>query len=237
MELKQELIKYGLKGKKLDFYLVLLREKQGTVRDLAGKTNIKRTTAYNLIKQLTATGLAKIAKDGKKSIVLAECPDKIRQNLDQKLGLLDKILPELNKIYKTKTENGSFIKSLDYQQFEQFFSNLNKDPNQSFYLFLNNQDSWPIIRKTFSNKLGLSQKLLIITNSSINEADTLGQTGQIKLQKKGESGNLENLIITNNSVILFPHRQISGCLIIENYELATIIKAAFLALWELLPAS
>lgn len=105
MELFRELDKLGLEGKKAKVYLAVLEIGEGTVHNIAKKAGLKRTTTYEIIDQLFQEGLVVHVKLGKKTLVTAENPEKIKLKLKDKLETAERLLPELKSFY-----NSSLVK-------------------------------------------------------------------------------------------------------------------------------
>lgn len=99
MELFQELEKFGLEGKKAKVYLALLELGQANIHRIAQKAGIKRTTAYDIVDQLMRDDLARYVKAGKRTLIAAESPEKLKQVFEYKLSALDRLLPELRSFY------------------------------------------------------------------------------------------------------------------------------------------
>lgn len=102
MQLKASLEQLGLTGKKADIYLACLELGSSTIIDIAKKTQIKRTTCYDIVLDLLSEGLISRILKGKRTLFVAEDPNKILSSLKNKERLLAEILPQLQSIYNVK---------------------------------------------------------------------------------------------------------------------------------------
>lgn len=105
MNLENELEKIGLEKREAKIYLVALEFGPINIQNLAKKSAIKRTTAYEVIKNLKDTGLLSEIIKGKRKLIVATSPDKFKKDAKEKERLISRILPELKSI-----DNSSLIK-------------------------------------------------------------------------------------------------------------------------------
>jgi sugar-specific transcriptional regulator TrmB len=82
-------------------YLTLLQAGPISVRDLAQKIDIKRTTAYFYIDQLTDKGLTMKLVKGSKKLIAANEPNNLKTLLEKKMEQAKKIQQGFPKIIKT----------------------------------------------------------------------------------------------------------------------------------------
>jgi HTH-type transcriptional regulator, sugar sensing transcriptional regulator len=102
MEIKQVLARFGLVGKKADVYLSTLELGSGTVIEIARKSEIKRTTVYDVLLDLEKAGLIYQTTKGTKRLFVAEDPEKLKDQLREKERMLSEILPQLHSFYNIK---------------------------------------------------------------------------------------------------------------------------------------
>jgi sugar-specific transcriptional regulator TrmB len=103
-KLLEYLKKLDLTDIEAEFYLTLLNTGPISVRDLAQKTGIKRTTSYLYIDQLVEKGLAmKLVKNTKKQVAATQ-PDQIQYLIEKKLETTKSLqigFPDILKSLKT----------------------------------------------------------------------------------------------------------------------------------------
>lgn len=102
MEIKHFLVQFDLIGKKADVYLAILELGSGTVIEIAKKSEVKRTTVYDILLDLEKTGLIYQTTKESKRLFVAEDPEKLKKKLEEKERILDEMLPQLRSFYNIK---------------------------------------------------------------------------------------------------------------------------------------
>lgn len=109
MDIKTSLEQIGLRKRQINIYLALLQMGEATVKEIANKTKIKRTTVYSILDGLIAKGLAIFIDKGQHRFYYAENPKKVliyfkdqKQNLENSEKKFSEILPELASLYNIK---------------------------------------------------------------------------------------------------------------------------------------
>jgi sugar-specific transcriptional regulator TrmB len=101
MALKDELREFGLDDKKARIYLALLELGQAKAHQIALKAKVARPTVYDLLEKLVEDGLVGAYEKHKVRYYIANDPEKIKRNLNDKLLAFGSLLPELKSIYNT----------------------------------------------------------------------------------------------------------------------------------------
>ncbi|MBI5135127.1 hypothetical protein HZA86_02750 [Candidatus Uhrbacteria bacterium] len=108
-QLKAFLGSIGLPEKESSVYIVLLSMGKGTVSTIARRAGLNRTTGYDVLDSLTSKRLVSISGKEPKQEYVAESPDAImefvkkrRQEADEQLEEVQKILPELKGMYTVR---------------------------------------------------------------------------------------------------------------------------------------
>jgi len=97
-ELEKSLEKLGFHEKKTKIYLALLELAEASVIEVAKKTDLKRTTVYNILPELVQDGLVKIGAKKGRHFFYIENPNRLKQEYQDKINLVDQILPQLRAI-------------------------------------------------------------------------------------------------------------------------------------------
>jgi len=105
MSLENDLKTIGLEEKEARIYLSALELGPTNIQNLSKKSEIKRSTVYEMIKNLKEQGLISETTKGKRKIFIASKPEKLKRSIKSKEQLLNDILPELKSI-----SNVGFIK-------------------------------------------------------------------------------------------------------------------------------
>lgn len=105
--LNDDLKKIGLNDKESQIYLTLLELGEGNIGAISKKSNIKRTTVYDVVDSLIEKGLLSVRKKDKKKVYVAESPKKLEQTIEASKMTLSRIMPELlaiTNIFEKKPE-------------------------------------------------------------------------------------------------------------------------------------
>jgi len=98
MQLQQTLKKIGLEEKEAKVYLAALELGPTSIQNLARKSTVKRSTVYEMIKNLKKMGLISETTKGKRKLMIASEPENIKKSIAEKGKLLTSILPQLKSI-------------------------------------------------------------------------------------------------------------------------------------------
>ena len=98
MDLEQGLQSIGLEEKEAKVYLAALELGPASIQDLTKKSSIKRSTVYEMLKSLQNKGLVSETTKGKRRLIIASEPEKIKRRLKEKEALFNQILPELKSL-------------------------------------------------------------------------------------------------------------------------------------------
>lgn len=99
--LPQELASIGLEPDEAAVYAAALELGSATVLELARKTGLNRTTLYSVVERLIEQRLLVRSVAGKRTVYLAEPPEKLKAMLNDRLSKLDGLLPELLSLART----------------------------------------------------------------------------------------------------------------------------------------
>jgi len=107
MDINLALKEYGLTDKEIEVYLALLPLGSINLQEIAKRVDFPRTTVYNTLNYLLQKGL--VSKIIKKGVTYFEAsdPDKLIDKLKQKKELLERVLPNLQGLKKSKIESSS----------------------------------------------------------------------------------------------------------------------------------
>lgn len=99
---EEALIKIGLAKNEAKVYLAMLKLGSASVTEISKKANIDRTLIYGVLEKLIEKGLvSSVVKINKKNYEAA-APEKILDLIKEKEEVLNKVLPELRREYKSR---------------------------------------------------------------------------------------------------------------------------------------
>jgi len=94
-KITNELEKLNLNQKEAELYLAALELGEANIQQIAKKSGIKRTTAYDIIESLKVKRLITQIVRGKKTLFSAADPHNLEEVIEQQKHTLKRILPEL----------------------------------------------------------------------------------------------------------------------------------------------
>lgn len=97
--IESRLATIGIVGKPARFYISALVLGEASVNEIAQHGDITRTTAYALVEKLLEEGLITEVQRNNKTRIVAENPDILLRNLEDRRASLEALLPDLHAIY------------------------------------------------------------------------------------------------------------------------------------------
>ncbi|MFA6171214.1 MAG: helix-turn-helix domain-containing protein [Patescibacteria group bacterium] len=88
----------GLNEKQAQIYVACLELGETSIKEIAKKSGVKRTTIYDFIDDMVNSGFIKQTVKGKKKRYVATEPDELKIVIKKREALLSQILPQLNLI-------------------------------------------------------------------------------------------------------------------------------------------
>ena len=111
-DLKEFLAEYGLSDKESLVYLSMLELGPASVQDIAKKSGVNRATTYVMIESLKRRGLMSTFDKGKKTMFVAESPERLKRLIEKDMRLiqekedrLKEALPSFLALYNSSTED------------------------------------------------------------------------------------------------------------------------------------
>ena len=108
--LERELQKFGLTEKQTKVYLAALELGVSTIQELSKHSGINRATTYIQVEVLISKGLINMVEQGKKTVIVAEKPQRLLEILEQKKNKVEilenkmqKLMPDLEAIFNVKS--------------------------------------------------------------------------------------------------------------------------------------
>ncbi len=102
MEPKEALKDLGLEPKEISVYLALLELGESAVLAISRKSEIKRPTAYLILRSLEEKGLVSRVLKGKKTLYAPQHPKKLITEAELRLKELGEIVPQLESVFNKR---------------------------------------------------------------------------------------------------------------------------------------
>lgn len=99
--LSKDLERIGFNPKEANLYLAALELGDSNIQQLAKKSGVKRTTAYDIIESLKKKGLMTQSISGKKTLFHATDPRKLENEIEEQRHVVKRAMPELLAIANT----------------------------------------------------------------------------------------------------------------------------------------
>lgn len=107
--LVEELTILGLSKNEAEIYLGLLKGGELTVSAIATKSGVHRRNVYDCISRLQQRGLVYEVQDRSEIRFQAVSPDKLNELVEERAVRLKRIMPDLNKLYRSTPPQQSFL--------------------------------------------------------------------------------------------------------------------------------
>jgi sugar-specific transcriptional regulator TrmB len=238
------LLELGLSDKEAQLYLSAIKLGAATAQRLAQESELKRATVYPHIDSLIAKGLFHVEMRGVRKVFIPEPPEKLVKLLEMKKQTLVNILPMLTEVFVHASPANSSIKiyygiSGIKLVYDHILDSLNEGDE---YLVISDQKKWfsidPIYFDSFIKrraKLFLDTKLLLQDNDHAREFKSREDQyhERIKLIPKNIDIKI-NMVILNNKVVITQLVDPVMVTLIENPNMAEMIKVLFNIIWELI---
>ncbi len=239
--LKNKLKSLGLEEKEATIYLAALSLGKTSILKISQNAEIKRTTVYDIVDKLIKKGLMFTEKSGWKTYYRAAHPEKIENIISRQKQVLEKIMPELENLYKIDGVQ-SFIREYHGMDAARDVYNdilKNIQWNQDYYV-ISNQEKWLNLDTEFflnftkkRAKFSINIKLLLQDSPSARKHQKIQKqlNEEIRILPKNIQLDI-NLIITQDSVILHQLAEPIKITVIKNPYISNMHKQLFEIMWN-----
>jgi sugar-specific transcriptional regulator TrmB len=244
MSLEQDLKSIGLEEKEAKVYLAALELGPTSIQDLTEKSGIKRSTVYEMIKSLEEKGLISETSKGKRRLMVASEPERLKQNITAKERLLKEILPEL----KSLNNIGNVKPNIRYYEGKEGLRQIYKDTlttKNKLTLWVSPiQSMLETIGEDFLNsyveertRLGIWVNSVYITSQKVDDYKYLDPTTFEKTLRQirftSPDINIKNtMCIYDNKVAIISSRKEGFGFIMESIDYAETMRVFHNLLWN-----
>lgn len=235
----QTLAQFGLTPNQTKVYLALLELGEAKVQEIAKKARILRTTAYEVLEQLSEIGLISLYMRHNARMYMAEPPRKLAQILESKQKIMEEALPELESLYNI----GDFKPKIRYYEGLEGYKTVYEDTltakTKRLYAILSMQDMLEKLGEKYMNdyiarriSLGIRLSVIRIGPHEIKPIwpSVKEDFRTVRLAPSNFAFPLTMLIYDNKVTVMSTKRENFG-LIIESHEFMQTQKALFDVLW------
>ncbi|MFH1183393.1 MAG: helix-turn-helix domain-containing protein [Candidatus Moraniibacteriota bacterium] len=239
MDLQETLKKFGIEKKEAKIYLASSELGIATAQEIAKKAGVFRTYFYDIAHKLTAAGLLKQIKKGKKTFFLATEPEDLVRIEEQKLKELKQAIPQLKAIYNAKGQKPKVY----YYEGRTGIDKINDDslryPEKEVQAFTTPRfltaEQKKLARDYIERRVATKIKARVIGEESkeiraIKSRDKKELRDTKILPKKLFSSEIE-LGIYSDKVYIINYKSEFG-LVIEDKDTASVLKQIFEIVWK-----
>jgi len=234
----------GLNTKETKIYLALLELGTGTVAQTARKAKIKRTNIYDHLGDMKEMGLVSEIKHDKKTLLIPENPQVLKQKARENLDNIDKIMPELFGIFNTPGSKPKIKFYEGKQGLLQAYNMILQDKPAKLYAIVDIDNLFKALPSDYMWKWADKRAKLNIFFYSITKDSKLGRLGKKRDKKQKRQTKLVKNVkfsteinIYNNKVIMFSFKKPYSATVIEDMAVADTMRAMWKGWWESLNKS
>jgi len=241
MNLENILQNSGLSEKQAQIYLACLELGPSAVQKIAFKSNISRSTAYEVLDSLIKKGLVNTYLKKKVSYFNAIDPEEYINQSREKIEMLNQALPNFNALFRKSKESPSVRLYEGEAGMKIVFKEMIKEAKELIGFGSSDDfvNKFKDLHQYFlENRLKKKIMLRLILKSAANaqERKELGPTELRSVRILPEGFDYHGLIyIWQNKVALFSLSDNPLALIVESKELSGMQKAFFDYMWGTLP--
>jgi HTH-type transcriptional regulator, sugar sensing transcriptional regulator len=233
------LVQIGFDEKQAKIYLACLELGKTTIKEMAKKAEIKRTTVYDIIDEMIDYGYIKKTTQGKKVKFVAVEPVELKEIIKKRESLLNQILPSLNSINNVNVNKPKVWFYDGVEGIKQVYEDLLNYKNIEVWGW-GSEDSTDLLgldwcSKYVTRRVGKKIKLKIIyplteiTKYYKKNDETQGRDSKIVDPKK-YLFNVEINIYSNRLAIMSAKDKIG--VIIESEPITATLKTIFRICWD-----
>ncbi len=238
--IESSLASLGLSGKLGRFYLAALKLGSAPVQQVAREAGIGRTTAYSLLEKLKDEKLVTLVQKSGKTHMVAENPDVLARNLDDKQRALSAMLPDLRSLYDNGESTPRFQVYDGVDGISTVLNTVLTSDTEIVRAILSMQEllaspGREVIDRFVAQRVAAG-KWLHVLRSKAEETDDIWQDSDDEMRRVRYTSAAEPFVMTlflfDNKVGLISSRKENYGLIIESSEFAKVQKALFDVMWQ-----
>jgi len=238
MNLNNALKSIGLNEKQAKVYLACLEFGSASAHQIALRTQIPRTTIYEILDSLIVAGFVNHYLKKKTKFYSAESPDKILSSIQYRTDLFKNALPELNALYHHSPTSPAVRFYQGKEQIKLALNEILKEANE-ISCFGNADNLLKELgdyHETFLQtriKKKIPIHVILPDSPTARERQRIGQE-QLRTVKIISNSHAFNGLtyIWKNKILMFSLSQDFEAILIESQTLSTMQLAQFNSLWD-----
>lgn len=233
---KSRLIEIGLGKNEADIYLSLIKFGKSTTTSLTKETGIHRTYIYDILEKLREKGLISQIKEENKKYFMATDPSRLKDFLNEKLSIVEEVIPELNELRKKKSE-GTIVEVFKGKEGIKLILNdmVNEGKDYLGVGVVHYFENEEYLSKTFTD-----QWILKMNERKVKEKMILEEKTNLTPLKMSEYRYLpkeylfsSSFLVYGNKIAIFVWGKSLVQVLITNKDIARSYETQFNALWKI----
>ncbi len=248
MELSSRIKSLGFTEKEAEVYLAALEMGQFSITSLSHRSGVKRPTCYLIIDNLMKRGFITQIPRAKKMLYAAESPDQIKKEIDAKSKQIDRLLPELQRLRKSGSEDAMVKFYRGEQGIEAIYGQILKDRPKILYVLLNMKECLSVIDNDFLSdwikkrvKLGIKSQMIETGPTFPLDPKKFGVNDEALRNKRYFPGSMpipgEIIAYAPNKVTFISTKKDDFSFIVNSEEFYKTVKVMFDTLWSVAKTS
>lgn len=235
MEIIEVLQRVGLNQKEASIYLAVLELGTASVQAVSRKASIKRPTAYTILESLEQRGLVNIVPQHKKTLYVAESPERLLADLVKNQELVRRALPDLLALHNSKQEKPQVQLYQGKEGLAQVYEKILNSKNIAFFCTLKEASQmFPEVPKRFK-QLAQAQKISMremVTETEVDRAHAkwVADAYEVRIAPK-ESMFLTDNALFDENVAFFSYQPYPFVVVINSKGIVASLKSLFELAW------
>jgi sugar-specific transcriptional regulator TrmB len=227
--------KIGLGNNEAKIYFTLIKLGPCMAGRIAKESNIDRSACYDSLKALLKKGLIKYVIEANIKKYSANSPQRIIDFLKEKEEMIEKILPQLNNLYKEESERAQVLMYKGYRGIRSVFLDILKDAKGKENLVIDSSGLFtkkmPFFAPHFVKGL---EKNKVQVRQLVKRSKELYPSKTTKMKYYSESFK-DTIVTTNiygNKIAIILWTDVPEAIVIKNKSAADSYKDYFEILWK-----
>ncbi|MDD3117986.1 MAG: helix-turn-helix domain-containing protein [Victivallales bacterium] len=236
----------GFGERKATLYLTLLTMGRGTAAELAAAAKIKRTTAYDLLAELTADHLAAVTFVGNKRYFVAEPPEQLQTLAARRVQAADRLMPGLKELFYRHADRPRVRYFEGAEGIRRVHEELLKVKNREYFYFgsisgfvdaLGRDYLERFVRRRISRRIWsyairirsqeIDSPLLLPGNENYR---------RVRYLSRSLPDNVASLTFYDGKIAICSTSHENYAMIVESWEMYTILKLVWDCMWDVATA-
>lgn len=240
--LTDELRKIGFSDKKAELYKALMSMGRGTAAELAVTARVKRTTAYDILEELTVDSLASMTFIGNKRVFVAEPPENLQKLVERQIHVIDRLMPGLKELFHQHGQRPRVRYFEGYEGIRHVHEELLKTRGGEYFYFGSITGFVDALGKDYLasfvsrriNRRIWSNAIRIRTHEIDSPYMTPGDENYRRVRYLSHSlpDSVANLTLFDGKIAICSTSQENYGMIIESREMYAILKLVWDCMWE-----